>query len=313
MSKNLIENFLNSQKRFSNLFFKTEELSEQEKIERHKIFALALHSEVSSLADAVYYKDHRPVKTETQRQRILYETVDIMRYCLATLNLWEITSEEFLDGYESRDAFLWDRETRGLQNWDGQPVVIVDIDDVLAQFRHGFFGWVKEKFNVTLDVEDPNYYASGVVGDLSNEEIYMRFIKAGGIRSLPVNKNVADSIRRLRKKGFWIHLLTARPKNNLKCLYDTYFWLSQNNIPYDSVALSVEKYRWLADKEFFKQGKLVCAIDDSPKHVSEYAHHDIHVFVPKRAYNTEVWDMENVTIFDWDKEPIDEKIQKLLP
>lgn len=307
-----IEEFLKSQKKFSDLFFKAENLSEAEKIERHKIFALALHSEVSSLADAVHYKDHRPTKSETKKQKILYETVDIVRYCWATLNLWGTTPEEFLDAYESRAAFLWDRETRGLQNWSGQPVVIVDVDDVLARFRQGFFGWVKEKFNVDFDLEDPNYYAQGTVGNMSNEEAYMLFIKQGGIRTLPVNENVVSSIKSLRDSGVWIHLLTARPKDNLKCLYDTYLWLSQMGIPYDSIALSPEKYRWIVDKDFFKQGKLVCAVDDSPKHISEYANHDIPVLVPKRAYNKKLWNAKNIITFDWEKEPIDETIKRLL-
>ena len=83
-------------------------------------------------------------------------------------------------------------------------------------------------------------------------------------------------------------------------------------MPYDSVALNSEKYRWLSDKEFFKQGKIVCAIDDSPKNASEYAQHDIPVFVPKRAYNTEVWEMENVLTFDWENERIDERIKRIL-
>jgi hypothetical protein len=312
MSTDTIQSFLNTQKKFSDLFFRNEDLSEEEKIERHKIFALALHSEVSSLADAVHYKDHRPTRSETQRQKILYESVDIMRYCLATLNLWDITGSDLQDAFDSRDAFLWDRETRGLQKWKGQPVVVVDIDDVISQFRHGFFSWVKENFNVDLDTEDSSYYASGMVDKLSPEEAYKLFINQGGIRTLEINTNVVESITRLRKDGFWIHLLTARPSDNLKCLYDTYFWLSQMKIPHDSVALSSEKYRWLADKEFFKQGKLVCAIDDSPKHASEYAQHDISVFVPKRAYNESIWDMDNVILFDWWEEPIDEKIKSLL-
>jgi uncharacterized HAD superfamily protein len=228
------------------------------------------------------------------------------------MGLWDITSEEFHDGFESRDAFLWDRETRGFQNWKGQPVVVVDIDDVISQFRQGFFNWVKEVFNVTIDVEDPNYYASGMINKLSSEEAYKLFIDKGGIRSLGINTNIVETIAQLQKEGVWIHLLTARPADNLKCLYDTYFWLAKMNIPHDSVALSSEKYRWLADKDFFKQGKLVCAIDDSPKHASEYAQHDIQVFVPKRAYNKSVWNLDNVIPFDWEKETIYDRIKNLL-
>lgn len=298
---------------FSSLFFNTEKMSEEEKIERHKIFTLALHSEVSSLSDAVHYKDHRPLGSETDRQKILYESVDMFRYFLAILNLWEFTSSEFEDAFDSKDAFLWDRETRGIQKWKDQPVVIFDVDDVIAQFRKGFFGWVEDRFGVEFDIEDPSYYVRHPVGDLSNEEAYMLFIEEGGIRTLPVNEKIITAMKKLREAGVWIHLLTARPSDNLKCLYDTYWWLSKLEIPYDSAALSTEKYRWLTDKPFFKQSKVVCAVDDSPKHALEYAQHDIKVFVPRRAYNEDIWETDNIETFDWWEDDLSVKIQKILP
>ena len=312
MKKITLKSLFRRQKNFSDLFFDSKKMSEEEKIEQHKTFMLALHSEASSLADAVHYKDHRPSPTPTNKQKILYESIDIIRYCLAVLNLWEVSSNEFNDAFNSRDAFLWDRETRGLQNWSGQPVIVVDIDDVLSNFREDFFAWVKDKFDVDLDTEDPSYYARPNLGSVTNEEAFMLFIEEGGIRSLSLNKKVVESIKKLQSEGYWIQLLTARPSQNLKCLYDTYYWLTKNHVPYNSVALSPEKYRWLADKKFFKEGKLVCAIDDSPKHASEYASQGIPVLVPKRSYNEEIWDMKNVITFDWWEGSVDEEITKLL-
>ena len=313
MKKMTLKSLLERQRKFSDLFFNSGEMPERERIEKHKTFMIALHSEVSSLADAVHYKDHRPTRSPTERQKIIYETVDIMRYGLAVLNLWDVGPEEFSDAFNSREAFLWDRETHGLQNWNGQPVLVVDVDDVLSQFRQDFFEWLKHRFNVDIDVEDQSYYARPDLGDITNEEAFMLFIEEGGIRNLKRNDVVIDSIRNLQKSGVWIHLLTARPENNLKCVYDTYYWLSENQIPYDSVAMSPEKYRWLADKEFFKEGKMIGAIDDSPKHAAEYASQGIKVLVPKRSYNKEVWNMENVITFDWWEDSIDEEIKKLLP
>tara|TARA_Y100001963_G_C6763379_1_gene440798 strand:- start:134 stop:1066 length:933 start_codon:yes stop_codon:yes gene_type:complete len=308
-----LKDLFKRQKEFSDLFFDTEDMSEEDKIERHKTFMLALHSEVSSLADAVHYKDHRPVRSNTDRQKILYESVDIMRYCLAVLNLWDVKPKEFADAYDSREAFLWDRETNGLQNWSGQPVVVVDVDDVLSQFRKDFFEWLKIRFDVELDLEDESYYAKPDLGSITNEAAFMMFIEEGGIRNLTKNKSVIEDIRRLQKEGFWIHLLTARPSDNLKCAYDTYYWLKKNDIPYNSVAMSPEKYRWLTDKSFFKKNKLVCAIDDSPKHAAEYASQGIKVLVPQRSYNKEVWHMDNVITFDWWKDSAYEKIRGILP
>ena len=312
MAHKKLQDLKEIQKKFSDLFFDEKQMTEEERIERHKVFTLALHSEVSSLSDAVHYKDHRPIASETDRQKILYESIDLLRYNLAILNLWEFSSEEIEDAFDSKNAYLWDRETRGIQNWSGQPVVIFDVDDVIAQFRLGFFKWVEETYNVKFDIEDPSYYVTQPVGDMTNEEVFMQFIKEGGIRTLEANHNVIESMKKLQNLGVWIHLLTARPSDNLKCLYDTHYWLSEMSIPYNSVSLSSEKYRWLADKPFFRENKIVCAVDDSPKHASEYAQHDIVVFVPKRSYNTDVWDVENVVTFDWWKDDLSDKIQELL-
>ena len=305
MSKTL-KDILETQRKFSEEFFDADGLSEKEKIERHKTFGLALHSEVSQLADAVHYKDHRNIISPTNKQKILYESVDVLRYCLATLNLWNFSSEEIEDAFDARDEFLWDRKNKTKEKWSGQPVIIVDVDDVISEFRECFFSWLNQNFGLELSNDLPEYYYKGKAGNLTGEEAFMKFIDESKIRSIAVNTRVKESLSILQKKGYWIQLLTARPSDNLKCLYDTYFWLRQNDIPYNNIAFSFEKYRWLADKDFFKKNSIICTIDDSTKHAAEYAHHGIKTLVPKRSYNKSVWSLENVVTFDWRKDRIDE-------
>ena len=305
MSKTL-KDLLETQRKFSEEFFDAESLSEKEKIERHKTFGLALHSEVSQLADAVHYKDHRGTITPTNKQKILYESIDVLRYCLATLNLWNFSSAEIENAFTAREEFLWARRNKAKEKWSDQPVIIVDVDDIISEFRGCFFNWLNQTFGLDLSDDLPEYYYKGKAGELTGEEAFMKFIDEGRIRSIEVNTKIIKGLYTLQKKGYWIQLLTARPSDNLKCLYDTYFWLRQNNVPYDSIAFSSEKYRWLADKDFFKKNAIVCTIDDSPKHAAEYAHHGIRTLVPKRSYNKSVWDLENVTTFDWREDCIDE-------
>ena len=299
-----LEDLLKMQKSFSDEFFDSKLLSEQDRIDRHKIFCLALHSEVTQLADAVFYKDHRDRVTKTDKQKILYESIDVFRYFLATLNLWNFSSKEINDAFESRDAFLWDRKKKPLSEWAGQPVAVIDIDDVIGEFRECFFRWINHEFDMSLDPLMTEYYYNGMCGELTGEEAFMKFIETGMLRQISVNKKVVNALNKLHKQGYWIQLLTARPDNNLKCVYDTYYWLSKNNIYYDNVAFSSEKYRWLADKPFFKENKINFAVDDSPKNASEYAHHGVDVYVPKRSYNTSVWNVKNVKTFDWEADDL---------
>lgn len=299
---------LEMQRKFSNSYFDPTGFSDEDLIEKHKTFCLALHSEVSQLADAVHYKEHRKIKTDTSRQKILYESVDVMRYVMAAVNLWGFTSDEFIDAFDSRDASLWDKKNRSLADWSQQKTVIVDVDDVLARFRKGFFGWLNTKHGLNITTDYPDYYYSGPVGDMTGEEAFSEFISEGGFRTLEVNKNVLSSLKVLREQGYWIQLLTARPAENLKCMYDTYWWLENNNIPYDNLSFSFEKYRWLSDKPFYTEGKVVAAIDDSPKHAAEYAAQGVKVLVPKRTYNKQVWEAENIITFNWENEPFEQHI-----
>ena len=83
----------------------------------------------------------------------------------------------------------------------------MDVDDVLAQFRLGFFGWIKEKFGIEFDAEGSSYYNSTPVGDISNEEAFMEFIKSGGIRSLPINDKIAKSLKMLNTTKIMLILI----------------------------------------------------------------------------------------------------------
>ncbi len=297
-----VKELLEIQKKFSDACFDQNDMSDKDIVEKHKTFCLSLHDEVAQLSNAVHYKDHRQEISPVDRQRVLYETIDIMRYSLATLNLWGITHKEFLDGFYARDASLWDKKNRALSSWSGQKVAIVDVDDVIARFREGFFAWLNDRFDLDLSVDLPEYYYSGPVGSMTGEEAFSLFIDEGGFRDLKANNNVIETLQDLKKEGYWIQLLTARPDDNLKCMYDTYHWLEKEKIPYDNLAFSSEKYRWLSDKPFFKNNKISFAIDDSPKHASEYATHGIKVAVPMRSYNKEVWKNQNIYPFEWETE-----------
>lgn len=306
-----MSDFLEMQKNFSDACFDSTSLTDDERLERHKTFCLALHDEVTQLANSVHFKDHRQVLTPTDRQKILYESIDTLRYSLAVLNLWSFSSEEIESAFMSRDAQLWDKKNRPLSSWSGQPTIIVDVDDVLARFREGFFDWLNTNFNLSISSEIPEYYYSGPVGDMSGEEAFSLFIERGGFKTLKSNDRVLSALGALRKNGYWIQLLTARPSDNLKCMYDTYAWLDKLSVPYDNVDFSFEKYRWLSDKPFYTQGKVICAIDDSPKHSSEYASQGVLTLVPARSYNKEVWDKENIVTFDWENQSVYEIIESI--
>jgi len=291
MNKLNIADMLKIQKKFSDIFFENENLSIKQKTELTKTFCLSLHSEVSQLISAVDYKQHMNTNAKPDIERVLFESVDCIRYVLALLNLWDLSAEDFVEAFEKKDSFLHERNIlSSKERGPGQKVIICDIDDVLSQFRIPYAEFVKEEFDVAIDPFSSEYYniepitAAGIDPD----EVFGKFVSTGMFSKVPACNEMIEFMHEIRSQGYWIQLLTARPGHDARCKYDTYDWLSKNKIPFDGIDFTPEKYVWLSDKEFYADGSLVCAIDDSLKHAAEYARHGVHVVVPATSYNESV-------------------------
>ena len=300
------------QKKFNDHFYDIENLSLEEKEEITKSLSLALHAEVSDLVSALNYKAHKAKRKDIQLDKILYESVDIVRYVVAILNLWNFNSSDFESAFIDKDLYLNSNLKRSQEAWDGQPVIIVDLDDVVIKFREGFISWLGKEFDVYPDSNSKEYYTTRSVkkAGLNPEWVFAEFIKSRGLRDLLPDQKMIDAINNLKEEGYWIQLLTARPSEELTCLYDTYWWVKTFGLSYDRLDFSTEKYRWCAQSEYFDKGLIVCAIDDSPKHAAEYAKHGIPVFLPAQKYNVEVHDMKNVDVFS-DSDEMVERIKCL--
>lgn len=268
---------------------RSDQLSQElkEKITQENV--LCAHAELSSLVNATNYKNHH-LHSEplANRKTVLYETVDVIRYMMATLNTWGITSTEFENAFNKKDIYLNKHYELQQKEWkSGQPVAIIDIDDVLANFRVGFSDWLYKKFGVRANVNSKEYYFITALSqiNLNSESVFKMFLDDEGFASLTINPDTLELLHQLKHKGYWIHLLTARPEEELQCLYDTYFWIWQQNIPCDAISFSPEKFRWCAKSKYYDANAIKFAIDDAPKHANDYAKHGIKCLVPLKSYN----------------------------
>jgi hypothetical protein len=248
---------------------------------------LALHQKASALAETINYKDHyyRPIAPDVNN--LVYESVDVIRYAIAIMNTWGIESDRFLEAYNEKDAYLALDHKLNQKKWKGEPVVIVDMDDVIADFRLNFSIWLKQKFNVDADVNSKEYYFIDALTKtgLNPEGVFIDFLNQGGFKKLTLVNEMWTALSSLRDKGYWIHILTARPEENLRCKYDTYTWIKEHRLPVDRISFSSEKFRWCANSTYYDSNAIVCAIDDSPKHAREYAKHGLTCLAPLKSYN----------------------------
>lgn len=239
---------------------------------------------------------HEAAKEDCDQTNLTFTSVDVLRYIMSILNVWDVNSSDVEDAFKIKDAQLSVALDMSRNEWQNQPVVIVDIDDVLAEFRGTFANFLTERFGIQANPESKQYYfVEEVQQDGFNPEaVFKAFVDEGMFRNLPVVPGAVDFLKGLKRKGYWIQLLTARPKENKKIFYDTFYWLRENGIIFDDVDFSPEKFRWCAASKYYDKGGIYQAIDDSPKHAIEYAKHGISVKVPIKSYNTDITDSENI-------------------
>jgi len=299
MSNDSLKRLFDLQRNFSNRFFDPSKLSQEEKEDRTKSFALALHNEISSLVGEINFKSHSDERKEIIRNCLLYEGIDVFRYLLAIMNLWEFTPEEFIDAFDDKESYIQSRYIDEKEKWAGQPVVIFDVDDVIAEFKLGFSNWLRDEKGIPVDSNSKEYYYLKEITEygMSSEGLFEEFIEQRRIRELDVVPGVLESMADLKRSGFWIHLATARPEFNRACFYDTYSWLKMNDIPYHKLTFSTEKMIWLSKTDYFLQDKVVCAVEDSTKHAIEYIKHGINVVSPVKSYNWELHDRQGVETY----------------
>jgi len=305
-----IKKLLKRQKEFSDFFYNSATFDDAKREEMTKSFALAIHAEVGDLVSSINFKEHHANRKTPDREKILYESIDVFRYLLAIMNVWGFTADEVKTAFNDKDVFLHLRHKSETAEWDGRPVLIVDVDDVIAEFRKCFFEWLRNTHNIDIPDDYPEYYASTPLKEkgINPETVFKDFISDREMRELSVIPGIVKVLNQARELGFWVQLLTARPDQNLICLYDTYHWLNENQIPFDGVSFSVEKYKWIVQSKFY--GHVAACIDDSAKHASEYSMHGLLVFSPRVEYNTSLNGFKGVSFYDT-PEQLSEKLTKL--
>ena len=282
-----LKSFFDKQVNFHKKIININDLLDEEKEDITKSLALALHAEVSSLISATNYKSHVKLKKDVDLDKILFESVDVLRYVIAILNTWGITYDAFEKAFDMKDTYLNLSHEISQKTWQRQPVAIVDMDDVIVDFRRFFANWIENKYNIKIDIEIPEYYfvTDLVRNGINPENIFGEFIEDGGLAKINAVEGANDFLKFLKSEGYWIQLLTARPSDNLRCLYDTYSWLALNNICFDEVSFSTEKFRWCATSKYYDSNSIAFAIDDSPKHITDYFSHKVPVYAPVKPYN----------------------------
>lgn len=279
-----LDHLFRSQSRYQERLRRVEDEGRQEEMRR---LCLALHAEVTDLSRCINIRPHGE-DVSVNHSKVLYDTVDVFRYTIAILNNWGFDAQDLMRAYSEKDAYL-NMSLRLSQNvYDGRPVVICDMDDVLTEFREGFFKWITRTYGVVVDPQSCQYYMTDELKDVgvSPEAAFNRFLASGGMYDLDAVPGAVQMIQRLADAGMWIHIVTSRPEDNPACKYNTYMWLRELGVACHKISFTSEKYLWLIQSGY--TDSVVCAIDDSSKHAAEYIKHKVRVLCPRKNYNQDL-------------------------
>jgi len=297
-----IKQILDDQRKFGHQVGQFDNNDCHDKFDMTKTLLLGLHNEVSQVANTFNYRQHYDNGIKFDRNKFVYECVDVVRYVAALLNTHNISSENFENAINVRSKFLEIRNKLEKNKWNyGQPVIVVDVDDVLGDFRLKFNQYLKYRgVDVSGSENDEAYYSTNriISAGLNPSELFDSFINNGGMNDLPACEWLVDELNALYNNGYFIQILTARPIDNPMTHYVTYTWLEKVGLSVNAIDFTPEKYNWLTAQEYFQKDFVAFAIDDSPKHCTEYALHDVKVLAPLKSYNVKVLNgHKNVSLY----------------
>lgn len=216
------------------------------------------------------------------------ELIDKFKYLLSLMDLADFPFERLEELYYAKSRVV---QYRYQEEWAAelkQQCVVVDIDNVLADYVTGICRWAREHGHL-LPMSNPSRML--FVGRLDELErtrgwvnaestgvsvaewarVKHEFRSRGGKLSLPLMPSAASFLRWCRSRGWAIILITSRPVDQYPNIFtETLTWLTNSGLDFDYLWWSGEKGDRLASTfgELLKQ--VVFTVDDDPRFVSQY-------------------------------------------
>ena len=232
-------------------------LSDEQKIKYTKDYIEYLHAELVEVLNNVPWKKHR-YTGKTDRHALVEELIDVQKFLWGLMSIWEVDEEEFAEVYKNKTLVV---EQRFKQEHvfkkelsDTEKIAVIDIDDVIANWRQGFSDWVTDNYTYNTTEFAPN--------TALRELLKVEARQNGIMRTLKLKEGVLDGLGKLNQAGYLIVFLTARPVSECpRLITDTIVWLAEHNLPSSYVYFSdANKHIFIMDN--FPNAKVLFDDDD---------------------------------------------------
>lgn len=299
VDKSTLDKMWKTQQNFNQNFVDFQNLDFETRQSMTKEYVLHLLSETNSLLDTVNWKMHHKKSREVNREDVVLEIIDTWKYLLSICLLWDVTPEEFCKAFDEKSALVEQRFLQEFANYSDRKVVICDIDGVLSDYPYTFLSYVEQNERlkshyITLEKEkvdqlDLYKYLSGVVSTDDLRQYKHKYRSEGLSRTERVLDGSKEFLSSLRKKGYYVVLLTSRPFDTYKSLYlDTYSWLRDNGLEFDMLLSDSKKRSKVSD--LLKTTGVEFVIDDDPRLVANLEGLDglKRIYLVDRPYNSQI-------------------------
>jgi len=269
-----------------------------EKIQYTKEMLLALVAEIDELLKATgKWKMHRESPSRFSRSGLIEEAVDIFKYLLNILVVFDIKPEEFVEEFERKslvveERYKWEQGLTAIKA-SKLKAAAVDLDGVLARYPENWISYLNQKLCTQYTLEDYDFELP--FPEIPRHQYYelKHEFRDKGFESASVLpfEDAAEFTKELHKRGYKIIILSARPYERYKRIQsDTILWMRNHNIEYDAFLWSSKKHIKIIEEI----PHLSFMVEDDPRIANQVASMGYICFLRERPYNREYPTLDGV-------------------
>lgn len=278
-----------AQAQFNAALADLDDVPERTREELAQIYVLGMHKELSQLLQRLNWKFHRrQAKPVVNMDNVKDDLADLTKYVMCLWQLFDLNADDMLAAVEKKTDALWTAVgTEFRKPEPGQAVIMVDLDNTIAQYTAGLDEWMliqKRIPTVKYDTYDmaERYNLSRAAYNLLKDE----WETGGGYLRLAPYARWIEAIKDIvRSENAFLVVATARPVAESKRVwYDCYAWATENLGSIDRM-LFAERSRITILEEYKDKGHPVLVFEDSPAYLPRLAMTETPTLVHQQPYN----------------------------
>jgi hypothetical protein len=287
------------QKAFNQLIFnkKKNEKNELAIIDRLKELTFGMIEESVEFIRTYDFKVHR---RSSRLQNIAHsheELIDMLKYWLSLVDATDFPLDKLEEMYYAKSRVVQYRYQEEWMKTIDRPSVVVDIDEVLADYLSGICRWGINYGPQIMKLSPPDtlrlvhtletiqrgrqWINSEAVGlpQVEWQKVKHDFRVRGGKRFLPVFPDARPFLEWCRAQGWIILLITSRPIDRYPNIFtDKLTWLDTNGLPFDHLWWTNEKTQRLEEAHIVLRSQIKFAVDDNLTFVHQFAQKGVRTY-----------------------------------